>query len=232
MQFWLRRIAALAGAVGWIVAAHAADSSLRIASPDGRIVAVVQLDGEGAPRYTVERDGRVVLRESKLGLVREDVDLSRALTWHATSAVEPIRDEYELLTSKRRLNRYVANRASVNLRAHGGQQLDIVFQVSNDGVAFRYRFPESNARVHRIREEKSSFNFQPGTLTWLQPISAAKTGFAETNPSYEETYEREVPVGVPSPTVRAGSIPRCFARAIPGCLSAKRRWAGTMPARG
>ena len=183
---------------------------MRLASPDGRIVVTVRLDDAGAPRYSVERDRSVVLRESKLGVVREDVELNRALRWDSLARVEQVSDQYELLTSKRRINRYQANRQSVSLRADGGQQLDIAFQVSNDGVAFRYRFPETNPRVHRIREETSSFNFLPGTMTWLQPIAAAKTGFAETNPSYEETYEREVPVGVPSPTGAGWVYPALF----------------------
>ncbi len=190
--------------------AATAASSTRIASPDERIVAEIRINEDGSPLYTVIRGGELVLRESKLGLIRDDADFSRGLQLLTVSPVEPVSDEYELLTSKRRHNSYRANRRTLSLETSAGQKLDIIFQVSDDGVAFRYRFPETSSRVHRLTKEVSSFNFLPETRTWLQPIAAAKTGFAETNPSYEETYEREGIVGTPSPTGAGWVYPALF----------------------
>lgn len=188
----------------------AAASMGQIASPDERIKVEVSLNDEGAPRYTITLAGKQVLQESKLGVVREDADFSRGLRILAVSPVEKVSDDYELLTSKRRLHSYRANRRTFSLQASAGQKLDVVFQVSNDGVAFRYLFPETDSRVYRLREEASSFNFLPETRTWLQPIAAAKTGFAETNPSYEETYEREGTLGTPSPSGAGWVYPALF----------------------
>ena len=190
--------------------AATAASSTRIASPDERIVAEIRINEDGSPLYTVIRGGELVLRESKLGLIRDDADFSRGLQLLTVSPVETVSDEYELLTSKRRHNSYRANRRTLSLETSAGQKLDIIFQVSDDGVAFRYRFPETSSRVYRLTKEVSSFNFLPETRTWLQPIAAAKTGFAETNPSYEETYEREGVVGTPSPTGAGWVYPALF----------------------
>jgi alpha-glucosidase len=182
----------------------------RIASPDGQLAAIVEMNEVGAATYSIEHRGIQVLQPSSLGLVREDADFSRGLRLQSVSSSEGVDDRYELLTSKRRLNHYRASRRSLNLVTAAGQKLEIVFQVSNDGVAFRYRFPESDARVHRINDEKSSFNFLPGTLAWLQPIAAAKSGWGETNPSYEEIYSREIAVGSPSPTGAGWVYPALF----------------------
>ena len=81
----------------------------------------------------------------------------------------------------------------------------MVFQVSNDGVAFRYLFPEQSGDVKKLKEEVSSFYFLPGTLAWLQPIAVAKSGWQATNPSYEEFYQKGIAVGTPS-TLGAGWV--------------------------
>lgn len=177
------------------------DSSgpLRVTSPDERLTAIVTVDSEGAPRYRIDLDGRTVLQESRLGLIRDDADFSRNLELVSTSEAERIADRYEILTAKRRINTYVANRRVVHLATADGKQMDIIFQVSNDGVAFRYFFPETSNEVRRIAEEVSSFHFLPGTRAWLQPMSVAKSGWSRTNPSYEEDYEKDIPVGTPSP---------------------------------
>ncbi|HEU5396065.1 MAG TPA: glycoside hydrolase family 97 N-terminal domain-containing protein, partial [Verrucomicrobiae bacterium] len=44
----------------------------QVASPDGHLVAEFHLDAGGAPRYSVQIDGRPALEESRLGLVRDD----------------------------------------------------------------------------------------------------------------------------------------------------------------
>lgn len=195
---------------GTACAVAASSQSMRVASPNGQLVASVRVNEDGAPRYVIERGRKPVLQESKLGLVRDDADFTRGLQVVSVSSSESVIDRYELLTSKRRINEYRANRQTMSLQTAEGRKLDIIFQVSNDGVAFRYRFPETSSRVHRLSEEISSFNFLPGTRTWLQPIAAAKTGFAETNPSYEEIYEREGLLGTPSPTGAGWVYPALF----------------------
>lgn len=171
----------------------------RIVSPDGKIAAEFSLTPEGAPRYTVRRDGQVVLQESRLGLVRDDADFTSGLKLLNASRTRMLSSEYEILTSKRRLNTYTGNHRVFELQASGGQKLNIIFQVSNDGVAFRYYFPETDARKHTLKEEVSSFHFLPETRAWLQPMSIAKTGWSQVNPCYEEYYEKDIAAGTPSP---------------------------------
>ena len=176
-----------------------------IASPDGAVAVEFTLNAAQAPSYLIRHHGKIVLQESRLGLIRDDEDFSRSLTLVETSAVETVDDRYEIFTAKRRLNTYRANRQVFHLATAEGNKMDIIFQVSNDGVAFRYLFPESSTARHQLKEEVSSFHFSPDTKAWLQPMSAAKSGWKSTNPSYEEYYEQEIPVGTPS-TLGAGWI--------------------------
>lgn len=183
----------------------------RLTSPDEKLTVTVGLTDQGAPVYRIERDGKVVMRDSKLGLVRDDADFSKGLKPLTSSAQEKVRDQYELPGSKRLLNRYEACRQIFHFeQASGGGKLDIIFQVSNDGVAFRYRFPETDAKPHSLKEEVSSFHFLPETKAWLQPMTVAKSSWQGTNPSYEEYHEMEIPVGKPSPLGVGWIFPALF----------------------
>jgi hypothetical protein len=181
-----------------VLAAGATPPPDSVASPDGRLTVEFRLTSAGTPRYTIHREGRPVLLESRLGLVREDADFSAGLQLVGASKTAAVRDHYEVLTAKRRVNNYQANRKEFHLQTAAGQNLLIIFQVSDDGVAFRYCFPETNAATLRLKEEVSSFHFLPGTRAWLQPIAVAHNGWCEASPSYEEYYQKDIPAGTPS----------------------------------
>ena len=181
-----------------------------LASPDGRVAVDFYLNDAGAPRYAIRCGGQPVLRESRLGLVRDDADFSRGLQLLTASEITPVQDRYEILTAKRRVNIYRANRKVFHLQTAAGQAMDIVFQVSNDGVAFRYFFPETKGETRRLTEEATSFHFLPGTRAWLQPMSVAKSGWMRTNPAYEEYYEKDAPIGKPSPWGAGWVYPALF----------------------
>ncbi len=188
----------------WLVLATAV-IAVEVKSPDGKLVVDVRLTAGGAPVYDVRREGAVVLAESRLGLVRADADFSRGLKLTGESTVKTVKDRYELPTSKRRLNTYQAKRRVYSLETASGIRMDVVFQVSNDGVAFRYVFPEKSDDVRVVNAEETSFRFPMETKAWLQPMSVAKTGWAHTNPSYEEYHQMEIPAGTPS-TLGAGWV--------------------------
>jgi hypothetical protein len=190
---------------------RAAESDVAtIASPEGRLVATFSLDANGVPKYSITLDGQPALAESRLGLVRDDADFSQGLRLVGKSETQPVEDEYQILTAKRRHNSYHANRAVFHLATAAGQKIDVIFQVSNDGVAFRYLFPETSSTVRRLTEEVSSFHFLPGTKAWLQPMSVAKSGWSQVNPCYEEYYEKEIPIGTPSPSAGGWVFPALF----------------------
>jgi hypothetical protein len=201
---------ALAGLqMGLANGAELAEHTL-VSSPNGRLAVQFAIDAGGSPHYAVQLDGEPVLLPSRLGLVRDDADFTTGLQLASESAVSVVSDRYELLTSKRRINHYEANRRVVDLRATNGEHLEVMFQVSNDGVAFRYSFPRQSPTVHRLLSEASSYRFLPDTRAWLQPMSGAKTGWMGVNPAYEELYERDISVGTPSPTGAGWVYPALF----------------------
>ena len=181
-----------------------------VKSPDGKLAVTFHLNEEGAPRYVIVKNDKPVLDESRLGLIRDDANFSTGLHLIGKSPIEPVRDRYEILTAKRRINDYQANRVTYHLETADGKKIDVIFQVSNDGVAFRYFFPEKDAKIYQLKEEISSFHFLSDTKAWLQPMAVAKSGWEKTNPSYEENYQKEIPVGKASPTGAGWVYPALF----------------------
>lgn len=178
--------------------AHAAP----LTSPDRSIEVDVNVTPTGALTYAVTRDGKPVILQSNLGIAVQGADLTQGLTLAASSRVKPIEDRYELATAKKRHITYRANEQTHTVRNAQGQAMDVTFRVSNDGVAFRYRVAGKNLKFVR---ETTAFAFDKSTKAWLQPMAVAQTGWSNTNPSYEEHYQREIPVGTPS-TLGAGWV--------------------------
>jgi len=160
--------------------------------------------------YRVSRNGAEVLNTSTLGLVRGDADFSKNLAMLSVSKNETIKDTYTLKNAKRLINNYVANKKVIHLENDAKKKLDVIFQVSNDGIAFRYYFPDRDAKLNKLTEEKTSFHFFNSSKAWMQPMSVAKTGWESTNPSYEEYYKKEIEVGTAAPTDAGWVYPALF----------------------
>ncbi len=165
-----------------------------ITSPDRNISVQFLVSQNKNAFYTVKHAGKLILSQSKLGIIREDENFSEDLFLDSVSNTEIIKDNYELVLGKKRKYSYSANRKIFHLKNANGKKMDIIFQVSNDGVAFRYYFPEKSDKIKKIVKETSSFNFSPGTKAYIQHMSEAKSGWSQVNPCYEEFYQQGIEI--------------------------------------
>jgi len=176
-----------------------------MSSPDRKLKVYLKSNSARSYSYSVTYDGKTALESSRLGVVRIDGDFTKDLYLIKADKPEKVTDEYESRNAKKHKIKYEANRYVFHLRNGRNQKLDLIFQLSNDGVAFRYYFPETSRDVKYITEELTSFNFEESVIGWLQPMSDAQTGWEHCHPSYEEGYQREIKVGTPSP-IKAGWV--------------------------
>ena len=181
-----------------------------VISPDLRLMVVFKLGEDGAPLYEIFSDGVRVLEPSKLGMNCKDQDFASGLRIVDISNIETVEDHYQMKVGKFQEITYHANKRVFSLANSKGSKLDVIFQVSDDGVVFRYYFPELADKLKYIEEELTTFHFSDNTKAWLQPCSDAKTGWARTNPSYEENYLMDITVGTPSPTKAGWVYPALF----------------------
>jgi alpha-glucosidase len=191
-------------------AAQAA-APVRVGSPDGAVQVTVDVTAQGQPTYAVRLRGAELLRPSRLGLRLASADLTQGLKLTKADRVEAVADDYQLATDKRANCHYRANRCVVHFAGRtGAPTLSVVFQVSNDGVAFQYLVEGKNPDVQQITAEQTTFHLPAGAVGWLHPHAKAQTGFANTQPSYEEYYQRGIAAGTPSTLGEGWSFPALF----------------------
>lgn len=167
-------------------------------------------DTSKIPFYQIFYNNKMVLDSSKLGIIREDANFYNNMEIINVSELINIEDNYTMFQGKQKNISYSANQYTVHLKNEAGSLMDIIFQLSDDGVAFRYYFPETSEEIKKISEEKTTYNFDENTKAWLQPMSKAKTGWSETNPSYEENYMMDIPVNTASPIGEGWVYPALF----------------------
>ena len=181
--------------------------SYTISSPDKNIL--VTCNAEKAV-YSISYKGQSITQDSKLGVIREDEDFSKDLKVIKASAPTVVRDNYTMINAKKKNINYVATQRIIETQTASGKKMNIVFRVSNDGVAFRYKFPEKSTDVKKISAESTSFHFYDGTKAWLQPKAEAQSGWEHSNPAYEAHYMSDIATGTPSPGKNGWVYPALF----------------------
>ncbi len=143
--------------------------SASVESPGNILKVTLQVDG-GTARYQVQRLGDAVVDASKLGFELRDGRLDRdfEITGSSTRAFD---ETWEQPWGERRLTRNHYNELTVSLRQTTGdkRRLDVVFRVFDDGVGFRYVFPQQPGLAEAIiDEELTEFAIaQPSTAWWI-----------------------------------------------------------------
>ena len=167
----------------------------QVASPDGKLVVTIN-DNNGKPTYQVSLDGKVFLENSALGLNTNIGDFTQGMTMSEVSVVKAINDSYQLDRIKKSHVDYHANQQVMTFTKDGKKVYDIIFQVSDNDVAFRYKFyPQGDTRCLVVKQEATSYQMPKEATSFLCPQMNPMTGFARTAPSYETNYDLDVPVG-------------------------------------
>ncbi|WP_303638259.1 glycoside hydrolase family 97 protein [Stenotrophomonas tuberculopleuritidis] len=187
-------LAPLAGMALYALAALAQAAAPEIASiesPD-KVLKVSLVLRDGSAHYRVERLGQTVVEDSRLGFVLRDGRLDRdfALLGQARRSVD---DRWEQPWGERRVTRNRFNELSVQLAETTGsrRRLDVVFRVYDDGLGFRYVFPEQpNLREAIIDDELTEFVIAPDATAWWIPAGEP----IHYEYLYQRTPLREVPL--------------------------------------
>ena len=168
-----------------------------IASPNEKLQVKLALE-EGKLSYQVFLEGVEMLEKSPLGLRGSKVDLSANLQLLDKSS-RKIDETYTEQKIKKSTVRYQANEQVFKFENGTKNQLEVVFRVSNNDLAFRYQVPQTAEPANLIIEkELSGYNFPALTTTFLTPQAPPMSGWKKTKPSYEEEYTVDQAMGIPS----------------------------------
>lgn len=181
----------------------------QLQSPDKAIALNVFLSASGEIQYSVQKSGAEIIQPSALGVTMEAHDFTQGLKLVTTSKPERITESYQIQNAKKSNILYQADQWVMSFANEEEKTMDIIFRLSNDGLAFRYAFPWVE-NDETIINESTSFAFDENARAWLQPMSEAKTGWEHCHPSYEEHYLQDIPVGSASPLKSGWVYPALF----------------------
>ncbi|MCB7482031.1 glycoside hydrolase family 97 protein [Christiangramia sediminis] len=154
----------------FLVAAINFSVAQSLQSPNGELQMNFSLEEEGTPVYKLSFKGNEVIKTSKLGLeLKEEEDLLSNFSVEGTEESSfdntwtPVWGE-----SKEIRNNY--NELEVNLvQEETGRNLIIRFRLFNEGLGFRYEFPEQKDLVYFVIEEERTQFAMTGdhTAFWI-----------------------------------------------------------------
>jgi len=111
------------------------------------------------------------LPNSPLGITRNDQRFTDNLSLVEESDAIVIHDQYEMLCGKRKMCENFGTEKVFIYKNSDDQPLDIVFRVYNDGVAFRYTFPNHSNSLVNITGEATTYVLPDSTYRWMQPYN-------------------------------------------------------------
>lgn len=144
----------------------------KLSSPDGLIELQFSVDETGKPVYTVLHKDKTIIGASAMGFeLYEKPDL---LDGFAIEKVQhrSLEENWEMPWGEQRLVHSHCNEMKVFLAEKEGlkRQLHIVFRLFNDGLGFRYEFPEQeNLKEILIADEHTKFQLTGNHMSWWIP---------------------------------------------------------------
>jgi alpha-glucosidase len=110
-----------------------------------------------------------------LGLSRSDQDFSKELKFIKAGKQLLINEKYTALHGKRSACSNSANEVVVSFENPSKARLNIIVRAYNDGIAFRYEFPEKRG-TFKVKDELTSYSIPKETMRWMEKWNAANEG--------------------------------------------------------
>ena len=139
----------------------------RVTSPDGQLTVLAGTDKDGTPMYEVRSKGRLVISPSMLGFDLTDgeaLDYDFSVTDCKFSSTDEV---WQPVWGEERDIRNRYNEMFLTLEQKGGVVMCLRFRIFNDGIGFRYEFPQENKlRYFNIAEERTEFAMTGDHIAW------------------------------------------------------------------
>jgi len=167
----------------------------QVLSPDKKIKVVVEMrpsgqEGSGQAYFKVLYKSKgtyvEVLPASPLGILRADQQFVSNLKLISESKPVAVHDKYEMLIGKRRLCENFGTEKTFYYQNASKQPLNITFRVYNNGIAFRYIFPNRSDSALSITDEATGYVIPKGTARWMQPFDKSYERFYPFNTGASE----------------------------------------------
>jgi alpha-glucosidase len=174
------------------IAGKAVAQEWNLTSPDKKIN--VRILNQQQISYSVTYNGRTIVSSSPLGIQLDDHRFDEGLKL-VDSKQTTSKEEYKLLVGKHLQVSNTGNELNLDFENKDKKKIRVTFRAYNDGMAFRYHFPDSDGSLHKIVNESSGFAIPKEAKLWIQPYDLN----VRLKPCYETYYEDGTAPGTPSP---------------------------------
>ncbi len=167
--------------------------SKSVISPDNALKVEVSILN-GRLVYSVFYEENLLIDQAPLGLKTNEADLVADLVF-----IEDVKDSISKTYTQEKIKqstvKYRANTLKYTVKDSNNRSFAVLFQVSDNDIAFRYEIPKwADTRALVIEREYTAFNFPAHTTSFLSQMMQPMTGFARTAPSYETSYNSDIPI--------------------------------------
>ncbi|MBU1100827.1 MAG: glycoside hydrolase family 97 protein [Bacteroidetes bacterium] len=153
-----------------------------VKSPNGKIIVSFQLTNTGQPTYEIHYVDHMVIQQSRLGFVIDDgFNFANNFVISETNK-RSFSEDWGPLWGERNSIQNEFNEIVIGLtQAESNRKLNVIFRAFDDGIGFRYEFPEQEELNNfKIMDELTEFNFTGDHKCWWIPGD---------HDSYEYTYQ-------------------------------------------
>lgn len=116
-----------------------------------------------------------VIPKIDLGISRSDQKFSNELTLLNAGKPVLINEKYSMLHGKRSERSNLANEVVFSFENPSKAKLNLIVRAYNDGVAFRYEFPEKEG-TFVVNDELTAYNIPDSTTRWLEEFDLSNEG--------------------------------------------------------
>jgi len=146
---------------------------VNVISPDGSICIEAGVE-DGKPFYSVAKDKAVVIEKSYLGFLLQNNDIFYSDFELIDTKFRSVSDEWEQPWGEDRVVKNTFNETVLLLQQKTGakRKLNIIFRAFNDGIGFRYEFPEQESlKDFVIMDEITEFAVVGNPQSWSIPTN-------------------------------------------------------------
>lgn len=179
---------------------RAADEVLQLVSPGGKNVVHFWM-AEGKPMYRVTRVDKDIIDPSAMGFVFKAGHASLGSMELASVKVTSLDETWTQVWGEKQEIRNQYNQLAVSLRETSGKKrsLNIEFRAFDDGISFRYLYPQQGESDLVIMDELTEFNLSAdGEAWWIGAYQDNRYEYLTTKSKISELDKVHTPLTIKS----------------------------------
>lgn len=134
--------------------------------------------GDWFLKVSYQKNGQVseVIPQIELGLSRSDQEFFKDLKFLGAGKIQSVREQYHAIHGKRSQCSNLGNEVVASFENPGKAKLNVILRAYDDGITFRYEFPEKHG-TFVVKDEFTVYSIPSSSKRWLEKWNPANERF-------------------------------------------------------